>query len=172
MTILWAKCYFGGTGCCQQPELVGNGKCNPHLMNQTICNYDNGECCQMDKTEDGTCDDFNNSPLCSEYDGGDCRPPNIEDWAECPHNPKMIGDGICDDHLKFKAECNHDGGDCCEESLLKNGDCEGFNKFPTCENYDQGDCRPSSKTEWLNCPFNPDYIGDGICFDHFKTKAE
>ena len=141
-------------------------------MNQNICNYDNGDCCQMEKAGNRVCDDFNNSPLCSKYDGGDCQPPNIEDWPECPHNPKFIGDGTCDDHLKNRVECNYDGGDCCEEFMLANGNCDGFNNFPTCENYDKGDCRPSSKTKWLNCPFNPDYIGNGICFDHFKTRAE
>ena len=81
-------------------------------MNQTICNYDNKDCCQMEKAGNRVCDEFNNNPLCSKYDGGDCQPQNIEDWPDCPHNPKFIGDGTCDDHLKNNAECNHDGGDC------------------------------------------------------------
>ena len=54
MTMLWAKCYFGGSGCCLRPELVGNGKCERNLMNQFICNYDNGDCCHMKKY--GICD--------------------------------------------------------------------------------------------------------------------
>ena len=89
ITILWAKCYFGGSGCCLRPEHVGDGKCDRHLMNQNICNYDNGDCCQMEKAGNRVCEDFNNSPLCSKYDGGDCRLPNIEDWPECLHNPKF-----------------------------------------------------------------------------------
>ena len=28
ITILWAKCYLGGSGCCSRPELVGDGKCS------------------------------------------------------------------------------------------------------------------------------------------------
>ena len=93
-------------------------------MNQTLCNYDNKDCCQMEKAGNRVCDEFNNNPLCSKYDGGDCQPQNIEDWPDCPHNPKFIGDGTCDDHLKNKAECNHDGGDCCDQSLLANGNCD------------------------------------------------
>ena len=45
ITILWAKCYFGRSGCSEpgrpepgRPELVGNEKCDRNLMNQIICN--------------------------------------------------------------------------------------------------------------------------------------
>ena len=172
MTILWVECHFGGSRCCQEPELVGDGKCDRNLMSQTICNYDNGDCCQMEKAGNGVCDDFNNFLTCENYDKGDCRPSSKTEWLNCPFNPDYIGDGICFDHFKTKAECNHDSGDCCDQSLLANGNCEEFNNFLTCENYDKGDCRHSSKSEWPECPFNPEYIGDGTCFDHFKTKSE
>ena len=171
--VLMTECVFGFPWCCNTPELVGDGKCHPLLMNQTICNYDGGDCCEKNATGNRVCEPFNNFPLCSSnYDGGDCRPPNIKEWPKCLHNPSLIADGICDDHLKNKIECNYDGGDCCDEYKLANGKCEGFNNFSTCENYDKGDCRPTSKTEWPGCIFNPQYIADGICFDHFKTKKE
>ena len=89
-------------------------------MSQTICNYDDGDCCQMEKAGNGVCDDFNNFLTCENYDKGDCRPPSKTEWLNCPFNPNYIGDGICFDHFKTKAECNHDGGDCCDQSLLAN----------------------------------------------------
>ena len=144
VTLLWAKCYFGGSGCCKQPELVGNGKCNHHLMNQAICNYDNEDCCQMDKTGDRICDDFNNNPLCREYDGGDC-------------------------YLKNK--CNHDGGNCCDLELMGDRLCHDVNNFDTCQ-HDGDDCHPPDVTEWPNCLHNPNFIGDGICDNHLKHKVE
>ena len=170
--VLRAECFFGGSWCCDTPELVGDGNCHPLLMNQTICNNDGGDCCEKNTTGNRVCDHFNNSPLCSNYDGGDCRPPDIKEWPKCLHNPSLIADGTCDDHLKNEIGCNYDGGDCCDEYNLANAKCAGFNNFSTCENYDKGDCRPTSKTEWPECPFNPEYIGDGICFDHFKIKVE
>ena len=100
-------------------------------------------------------------------------------WVECHFGgfgcckqPELVGDGKCDHNLMSQTICNYDDGDCCQMEKAGNGVCDDFNNFLTCENYDKGDCRPPSKTEWLNCPFNPNYIGDGICFDHFKTKAE
>ena len=172
MTILWVECHFGGSRCCQEPELVGDGKCDRNLMSQTICNYDNGDCCQMEKAGNGVCDDFNNFLTCENYDKGDCRPPSKTEWLNCPFNPDYIGDGICFEHFKTKAECNHDSGDCCDQSLLANGNCEGFNNFPTCENYDKGDCRPPNITDWPECPHNPKFIGDETCDEHLKNKAE
>ena len=41
------ECVFGFPLCCKTPELVSDGKCHPLLMNQTICNYDGGACCEM-----------------------------------------------------------------------------------------------------------------------------
>ena len=29
IAILWADCYFGGSECCQKPELVGNKEIGP-----------------------------------------------------------------------------------------------------------------------------------------------
>jgi hypothetical protein len=59
----------------------------------------------------GKCDDLNNFHTCENYDGGDCRPPNITEWSECPHNPELIGDGQCDNHLR-NAHCDYDSDDC------------------------------------------------------------
>ena len=102
---------------------------------------------------DGICNDHNNFLTCENYDGGDCRPPNITEWPECPHNPALISDGTCDDHLKSKAECNHDSLDCCTEpKAVGNGTCEDHLKSkPEC-NYDAPDC----------CP-NRESVGDGEC---------
>ena len=124
--------FFGGSGCCQKPELVGNGQCDSDLMNQTICNYDGGDCCNQTLIGNGNCDNMNNNPTCENYDKGDCRPPNMQEWPECPHNPAMIGDGICHNNLKTKAECNYDGGDCCNQALIGNGNCDNINNNPTC----------------------------------------
>ena len=73
-------------------------------MNQTICNYDDGDCCEKNTTGNRVCEPFNNFPLCSDYDGGDCRPPNIKEWPECLHNPSLIADGICDDQTMVIAQ--------------------------------------------------------------------
>ena len=81
----------------------------------------------------------------------------------------MIGDGTCDDHLKTKAECNHDGGDCCDQSLIGNRKCDEVNNFQACSSYDGGDCRPPNMTDWLDCPHNPDFIGDGQCDNHLRN---
>ena len=171
ITILWAQCYFGGSGCCQKPELVGNGQCDSDLMIQTICNYDGGDCCNQTLIGNGNCDNMNNNPTCENYDKGDCRPPNVKEWPECPHNPTLIGDGTCDNHLKTKAECNHDGGDCCNQTLIGNRFCNDINNFETCSDYDDGDCHPPNITDWQNCPHNPKFIGDGICDDHLFKAA-
>ena len=88
----------------------------------------------------GKCDNVNNFPTCSYYDGGDCRPPNITNWPGCPHNPALIGDGTCDDHLKTKAECNYDFPDCCpNHESVGDGECNPENLNDLCMN-DGGDC--------------------------------
>ena len=133
------------------------------------CDYDNGECCAHWLIGDGTCDQRNNFQSCGNYDGGDCRPPNITEWPDCPHNPALIQNGMCDDHMKFMEGCNYDGGDCCDQSFIGSKHCDVFNNFPTCENYDGGDCRLPNITEWLECPHNPIFIGDGKCEQHLKN---
>ena len=40
------------------------------------CDYYRGGCCTQWLIGDGICDDVNNFQSCSNYDGGDCRPPN------------------------------------------------------------------------------------------------
>ena len=128
-----------------------------------------GDCCINSWIGNGICDDVNNFPSCGNYDGGDCRPPNITDWLECPHNPELIGDGKCDEHLKTKIECNHDSGDCCTNELIGNKVCDDFNNFLTCQNYDGGDCRLPNITKWSECPHNPEFIGDLTCDDHLRN---
>ena len=88
--------------------LVGFSLCLWYVNNELErghCDFYEGECCAQWLVRDGTCDEQNNFPTCSYYDGGDCRPPNITDWPECPNNPVLIGDGTCDDAL-LMAECN------------------------------------------------------------------
>ena len=97
-------------------------------------------CCDQSLIENRFCDEVNNFPACENYDGGDCRLPNITKWAECIHNPEFIGDGKCDDHLEIKPECNHDGGDCCVQSWIGDGECDDQNNFASCGNFDGGDC--------------------------------
>ena len=156
-----AQCLFDQGDCCNK-TLLGNNECDA-VNNFTQCGFDEGECCHQSLIGNGQCDDFNNFPTCENYDGGDCRPPNITEWPECPHNPAFIGNGKCDDHLKTKVECNHDSGDCCDLSLIGNKKCDLLNNFKSCEENDGGDCRPLNSTDWPDCPQNPSYIGDGVC---------
>ena len=101
----------------------------------------------------GKCDNVNNFPTCQNYDGGDCRPPNITDWPECPYNPEFIGDGICLDHFKTKPECNYDDIDCCvEPKAVGDGTCDNHLKTKAECNHDDLDCCPNTKS-----------VGDGEC---------
>ena len=68
--------------------------------------------------------------------------------------------------------CDYYKGDCCAQWLIGDGTCDEQNNFPSCNNHDGGDCRPQNIKQWPNCPYNPEFIGDGICLDHFKTKPE
>ena len=160
--------------CPYNPKFIGDGVCLEHFKSLTECNHDGGDCCEEVLISNRICEVFNNFSSCSNYDGGDCPSPidNIIDWPECPHHPKFIGDGICDNHLQNISECNHDNEDCCDHSLIGNGVCNTVNNIPTCSYYDAGDCRPPNITDWPECPHNPEFIGDGTCNDHLKTKAE
>ena len=110
-----------------------------------------GDCCIKSWIGNRICDVVNNFSSCGNYDGGDCRPPNITDWAECPHNPVLIGDGTCDNYL-VNTECNFDGFDCCDKpELIGNGQCDYVFKFSKNCAYDNGDCCDQS------------YIGTGYC---------
>ena len=105
---------FDGGDCLSDgycdTSLISNGNCD--LINiHANCNFDGSDCCNNALIGNKFCNDINNFETCQVYDGDDCRPPNITDWPECPHNPKFIGDGICDAHLNSK-ECNIDGSDC------------------------------------------------------------
>ena len=104
------------------------------------CKLNDGDCCINSWIGNGICDVVNNFSSCGNYDGGDCRPPNITVWPECPHNPALIGDGTCDDHLKTKPECNYDAPDCCpNRESVGDGECNPENLNDLCMN-DGGDC--------------------------------
>ena len=68
--------------------------------------------------------------------------------------------------------CDYHKGECCAQWLIGDGICQEQNNFLTCNNHDGGDCRPPNIKQWPNCSYNPEFIGDGICLDHFKTKPE
>ena len=131
-------CGFDQGDCCDE-SLIGNNECNDGNR-VTQCQFDGGDCCTDVLIGNGICTDVNNFPICSYYDGGDCRPPNITDWPECPHNPGLIGDGTCDDHLKTKPECGYDAPDCCSNhESVGDGECNPDNLNDLCMN-DGGDC--------------------------------
>lgn len=118
---------------------MGDGICDADNLNFG-CGFDKGDCCDESLVGNGICTDVNNFPTCQNYDGGDCRPPNITEWPDCPYNPSLIGDRICDDHLKTKPECNYDALDCCPNpESVRNGECNPENLNDLCMN-DGGDC--------------------------------
>ena len=99
-----------------------------------------GDCCIKSWIGNRICDVVNNFSSCGNYDGRDCRPPNITEWPGCPHNPGLIGDGTCDYLLK-NAKCNHDALDCCKKpDLVGNGQCDEDLEFDIHCRYDNGDC--------------------------------
>ena len=118
--------------------MIGNNVCDA-ANNVTQCGFDGGDCCHQSLIGNGKCDDSNNFPMCENYDGGDCRPPNITEWPDCPHNPGLIGDGTCDNHLKTKAEWFQDGGDCCDISLIGNKKCDAINLFSSCSSQQEAE---------------------------------
>ena len=148
-------------------SLIDNGQCDQINIHSNCC-FDGGDCCTDVLITNRFCNEVNSFLACSYFDGGDCRPPNITDWPECPHNPALIGDGTCDDHLvnaecnfdgfeccdkpelvgngqcdddlKNNKNCNYDNGDCCDTSWIGDGECDGYNNFASCGNYDGGDC--------------------------------
>ena len=131
-------CGFDKGDCCDE-SLIGNSECDDGNK-VTQCQFDGGDCCTDVLVGNQKCTDVNNFSTCHYYDGGDCRPPNITEWPECPHNPALIGDGTCDDHLKTKAECNYDAPDCCpNHELVGDAECNPENLNDVCMN-DRGDC--------------------------------
>ena len=83
----------------------------------------------------------------------------------------MTNNGNCD-LINIHANCNFDGSDCCNNALSGNRFCNNINNFETCQVYDGDDCPPPDVTDWLECPHNPKFIGDGTCDDHLRYKAE
>ena len=154
------------TSECPYPEEIGNGKCDRLLITNPLCDYDGGDCCGESNIGNKCCEDQNNFAICGDFDGGDCK--SIEDsndddeFPNCPHNPKFIGDGVCDRHLAHSG-CNFDGGDCCREDWIGNNFCDLVNNFENCGNFDGGDCRLEDNTEWPQCFHNPELIGNGKC---------
>merc|ERR1719203_240348 len=129
---------YDGGDCCLK-SMINDGICQD-FNNVSSCNFDGGDCCQASTYGDTVCDDHNNFFTCGNYDKGDCRPPQRDDWKDCPYNPDFIGDGICQEHFKTNS-CNHDGGDCCEISLVGDRFCNEINNFANCSMFDGGDCR-------------------------------
>ena len=113
------------------------------------------ECPKAHAIGNGKCDPENINAKCL-FDQGDC----------C--NETLIRNKVCD-HANNFTQCGFDGGDCCDNSLVGNGICDVFNDFTNCENHDGGDCRLDKITDWPKCPYNPEYIGDGICHDHLRN---
>ena len=50
--------------------LIGDGFCHD-MLNNVVCNYDNGDCCNNQLINNGFCNDETNIQRCF-YDGGDC----------------------------------------------------------------------------------------------------
>ena len=65
-------CNYGGGDCCPTPDLIGNGQCNIDYESDIKCNYDGGDCCRQSWIGDGVCDNRNNFASCGNFDGGDC----------------------------------------------------------------------------------------------------
>ena len=172
------------TSECPYPEEIGNGKCDRLLITNPLCDYDGGDCCGESNIGNKCCEDQNNFAICGDFDGGDCKSiedSNDDEFPNCPHNPKFIGDGVCDRHLAH-SQCNFDGGDCCREDWIGNNFCDLVNNFENCGNFDGGDCELKSKqtenndnstiTSSAGCPHNSEFIGDGVCDDHLKFNKK
>ena len=92
------------------------------------CNYEKGECCIESWTGDRVCDKMNDFATCNNYDGGDCIPPNVTKWQNCPFNPEFIGDGTCQTDFNTP-DCNFDGGDCPECMTMSGSVVSGVENF-------------------------------------------
>ena len=87
------------------------------------------------------CDRGENDVESCNYDGGDCGPPNKEDYPECQAvDFELLGNGQCDGGIYNTKECNFD-----------RGDCEEWNKL-----------RSEGRYEYCLAP-EPHRIGDGKC---------
>ena len=178
---------------CAFPVFKGNGKCDD-ANNIPECEWDGGDCCscfveqgfctecacldpsmkdfeqsqewccQVDKMNDGNCDNDNNNLACS-YDGLDCCQEDGE--FTCPLQTfcdmTLLKNGKCDLIYNTSA-CLYDFGSCiesneesvlCTKSLYGDKICDFENFKPQC-NFDGGDCQGGSET-----PFYV-FFGGGI----------
>ena len=128
---------------CLQTMLTNHTECTAQIHWNVYINERNSYYiveCNYRLKGNGICDNVNNFFTCYNYDGGDCRPPNIIEWPNCPHNPALIGDGSCDSRLKTKSECGYDFPDCCpNHESVGDGECNLENLNDLCMN-DGGDC--------------------------------
>ena len=194
---------------CSYPEWANDEYCDD-INNTPECDYDGGACCPGDNpaegwddyctlcecrndndapgcvfpdwSNDGYCDDINNTPDCG-YDGGDCCPGDNpeESWnqfcsdCECLTDGEKtttsasatttansqcqfewISDNYCDD-INNIPECNYDGGDCCQED----NDEHGWLQYCTI-------CKCHDKIDTSGCA-KPDFAIDFFCDDENNT---
>jgi hypothetical protein len=151
-----------------QPWLVGNNHCDGMPYNIKDCEYDGGDCndvnekikmeypqCEnlemeeIGKMRDGNCHFEFNDKTCG-YDGGDCDDYN-KNYPNCnAENPYQIGNKKCEKVNNIR-ECGFDGGDCddynknypnCnaeEPSEIGNQICDKLYDKHEC-GFDGGDC--------------------------------
>ena len=159
--------FFSNTDC-PYPSIVGDGYCNDEA-NNADCNYDSGDCCQLNVKTD-------NCSACICYHHEMC----VADMHP------LVGDGFCHDETNNEV-CNYDGGDCCGSCLNKDlcsicecisgeitddvrnahvndGNCNDENNNAIC-NYDGGDCCRSPSFWTPNYHYvNTDHCSDCVCF--------
>ena len=64
--------------------------------------------------------------------------------------------------------CDFKSGNFCADWAIGNGICDAANNFAICGNHDGGDCIPPNVEGKQNCPYNPEYIGDSNCLNHYN----
>ncbi len=86
-----------------------DGICNGGIFNTAICNFDEGDCAEMNKQY----------PDCELLDP---RNDFLNDF-DYDGIPPGLGDGQCNGGPHNVKECGYDGGDCveCNTKLLANG---------------------------------------------------
>ncbi len=169
------------------PDYIGDGKCDAYKYNTEECGWDGGDCIEFNERYpncrvsypadigDGICSPDDNIEQCG-WDGGDCIVPA---YPNChAQRPRWLGDGECDGPLYNTEECGWDGGDCinpaypnCHDPELDPqwlGDtvCDPLANTIEC-GWDGGDClvpgAPDCRTDF------PSKIGDGTCEIEYNT---
>ncbi|CAM9832115.1 unnamed protein product [Ectocarpus fasciculatus] len=85
----------------------GDGYCDKDTDNYAECQYDGGDCCECDCTDDRDFPCGENGYVCLDV-GSSCYGE-----TQCSGYPNYISDGDCDEENNTE-ECQYDGGDCCE----------------------------------------------------------